>query len=69
MFRGIAYYSGGLIVPVQDSPKAPIALFTKANVIDGTFNYSGSSGKVRHTVALVSWNDPEDRYRQGSGIC
>lgn len=64
MFRGIAYYSGGLIVPVQDSPKDPIALFTKANVIDGTFNYSGSSGKVRHTVALVSWNDPEDRYRQ-----
>lgn len=64
VFRGIAYYSGGLIVPVQDSPKEPVALFTKANVIDGTFNYSGSSGKVRHTVALVSWNDPEDRYRQ-----
>jgi predicted phage tail protein len=27
------------------------------------FNYSGSSGKVRHTVVLVSWNDPEDGYK------
>lgn len=64
IFRGITYWAGGALVPVQDAPKDPVALFTPANVIDGQFNYEGTSAKARHTVALVSWNDPDDRYRQ-----
>lgn len=64
IFRGMSYWAGGTIVPTQDSPKDPIALFTKANVIDGEFAYSGTSGKQRHTVALVAWNNPTERYRQ-----
>lgn len=64
VFRGITYFSGGMIVPVQDSPKEAVALFTPANVEGGEFNYSGSSAKTRATVVLVSWNDPADRYRQ-----
>ena len=35
-----------------------------ASVIDGMPNYVGSSAKTRHTVALVTWNDPDDLYRQ-----
>lgn len=64
IFRGMAYWSGGTITAVQDSPSNPVALFTPANVIGGQFNYSGSSIKARHTVALVAWNDPSDRYKQ-----
>lgn len=64
IFRGMIYWSTGTIVAVQDSPASAIALFTAANVIDGVFNYQGSSAKSRHTVVLVSWNDPADRYRQ-----
>lgn len=67
VFCGQSYWSGGSIVTTQDSPFDPVALFTPANVINtqsGCFSYSGSSIKSRHTVALVSWNDPEDRYRQ-----
>lgn len=64
IFCGIAYWGAGTVIAVQDAPADPVALFTPANVIDGAFNYSGSSVKQRHTVALVSWNDPADRYKQ-----
>lgn len=67
VFCGMVYWAGGSIVATQDAPADPVALFTPANVINtktGPFNYSGTSLKARHTVALVSWNDPADRYRQ-----
>lgn len=64
IFRGIAYWSAGEITVSQDSPSDAVQLFTQANIVGGQFNYSGSSGKVRHTVVLVSWNDPEDGYRE-----
>lgn len=63
-FNAMSFWANGAITAVQDSPRDPIALFNSANVIGGTFNYSGSSAKTRHTVALVTWNDPADRYRQ-----
>lgn len=66
-FRGLAYWSGGTVVATQDAPKDPVKLFTPANVLDsetGPFSYSGSSIKTQHTVALVTWNDPVDRYKQ-----
>ena len=64
VFNGLAYWANDSITAVQDSPKSPVALFTPANIVGGAFNYSGSSMKTRHTVALVSWNDPTDNYNQ-----
>lgn len=64
IFRAMTYWSSEQITCVQDRPSDPVALLTSANVIDGQFNYSGSSVKARHTVALVTWNDPNDRCRQ-----
>jgi predicted phage tail protein len=64
VFRGMAYWSGGAITVTQDAPQDPVYQFTAANVIDGEFAYQGSSAKARHTVALVSWVDPDDFYRQ-----
>lgn len=64
IFRGMSYWASGSISAVQDAPKDPVYLYTNANVIDGTFSYQGSSAKSRHTVALVTWNDPADQYRQ-----
>jgi predicted phage tail protein len=64
IFRAMAYWSAGSVTAVQDAPTDPVALFTAANVIDGAFNYSGSSSKSRHTVVLVAWNDPLDGFRQ-----
>lgn len=63
IFRGMIYWSAGTVTAVQDSPQDAAYLFTSANVVDGRFAYQGASAKTRHTVALVSWNDPDDFYR------
>ncbi len=70
IFRGMIYWASGQVTAVQDAPADPVALFTDANVISRdesgnpipAFTYQGSSLKTRHTVALVSWNDPDDFY-------
>lgn len=64
IFRGMIYWQAGAVTVAQDAPSDPVYLYTPSNVIDGSFNYQGSSAKTRHSVALVSWNDPEDFYRQ-----
>jgi predicted phage tail protein len=64
IFRAVTFWGGGEVRVSQDAPQDVEQLFTKANVIEGQFSYSGSSGSVRHTVVLVSWNDPQDAYRQ-----
>ncbi len=63
-FRSMVYWASGSLTLSQDAPSDPVALFTQSNVIDGLFSYSGSSAKARHTVALVTWNDPDDLYAQ-----
>lgn len=63
-FRAMAWWSSGALTVTQDAPRDPVALYTQANVIDGVFSYAGASARARHTVALVSWNDPADFYRQ-----
>lgn len=62
-FRSLAFWAGGSVWPMQDSPKDSSAVITPANVIGGDFTYRTTSQKARHTVALVTWNDPEDFYR------
>jgi predicted phage tail protein len=62
IFRAMTYWAASTIFVSQDAPKSPTQIFTAANVIDGMFNYVGSSGRVRHTVALITWNDPQDNY-------
>jgi len=60
IFRGMVYYSAGLIVAVQDAPASPVAQFAPANVINGKFSYSGVGRRARHNVAVVKWNDLTD---------
>ncbi|WP_329768969.1 host specificity protein J [Stenotrophomonas maltophilia] len=64
MFRGISFYAAGQIMASADMPKDPVYTYSQANVVDGKFTYTGSGGKARHTVALVSWSDPVDFGRQ-----
>lgn len=63
-FRSMVYWASGSLTLAQDAPSDPVALFSQANVVDGAFSYSGSSAKARHTVAMVTWNDPADLYAQ-----
>lgn len=62
-FRGMIYWSSGLVTVVTDKDEDPVQLVSPANVIDGVINYSGPSLKTKHSVVLVRWNDPEDGYR------
>jgi predicted phage tail protein len=64
VFRGMSYWASGAVTVSQDAPQDAAYLYTPANVIDGVFSYAGSSSKARHTVALVTWNDPDDFYKQ-----
>jgi predicted phage tail protein len=62
IFRGMVFWSTGLVTASQDAPKSVDAVYTAANVIDGTFTYTGTSAKTRHNVVLVSWNNPKNGY-------
>lgn len=63
VFRGMAYWSAGAVVATADMPSDPVYVYTAANVVGGQFKYVGSSLKTRYTVALVTWNDPENAYQ------
>jgi hypothetical protein len=63
IFRAIAYYSAGGIHTIQDSEKEPVYSFTNANIKDGDFTYSNSAKKVRHTVAIIRYNDKRNFYK------
>lgn len=64
IFRGIVYWHSNTIFCSQDRPSNPVKLFTPSNIEGGVFQYAGSAKQARHTVALVSWNDPENLYKQ-----
>ncbi|TDW20396.1 putative phage tail protein [Rhizobium azibense] len=61
-WRGMAYWSLGQVFASADMPEDPAKLFSPANVV-GDFNYSGTSQKARHSVCLVSYNNPDDFFR------
>lgn len=64
IFNGLVYWRGGMLTIAADKPANPVSLFTAANVIDGAFTYTGTPLNQRHTVCLVTWNDPADRCKQ-----
>ncbi|CAG9262239.1 phage tail protein [Paraburkholderia caribensis] len=64
VFRGMAYWSDGMVMSVADMPQDPTHIYVPANVIEGKFRYMGSSLKTRYTVAMVNWHDPDNEYRE-----
>jgi len=64
VFRGMGFWDGGMVSFTQDAPADPVMLYSASNVIDGEFSYSGSARKDRHSVVHVTWNDPDDNYKQ-----
>lgn len=73
VFRGMLYFSEGTIIAIQDKPKPITKIFSPSNVIqqvddngnitEPPFAYEGTARKARKTIALVSWNDPDDQYK------
>jgi len=62
-FRGMIFWAGGMVNIMQDSPSSPVMQFSAANII-GKVSYKGSSRKDRATVALITYNDKDDLYKQ-----
>lgn len=62
-FHGFTYWSSGLIYARADYPSDPIRTITQANVGGGVITYSSASMQERHSVAQVTWHDPDDLGR------
>lgn len=73
IFRGMVYWSAGIVVSIQDRPGPFVYTFNPANttqVVDDSgevtepcFEYQGTAKRTRHTVCLVSWDDPSNNYQ------
>jgi predicted phage tail protein len=55
IFRGIAFYGAGSMTILADKPTDPQYILGPASVLEGSFSYSGSSQKSRHTTATVAY--------------
>lgn len=62
-WRGSFYWGNGVVNPVQDRPKDPIALVTPANTLMGSLDYGESSLKSRPTVVRASFPDGDNDFR------
>lgn len=63
VFRAISYWDGNSIVCDADIPQDTYFTYTRANVIDGIFEYTGTRARDRHTVAKVAWDNPANHYK------
>lgn len=63
VFHGMSYWSSGLIYAKSDYPTDPIRTINQTNVLEGKITYSTGSIQERHSVVMVTWNDPADMYK------
>ena len=63
IFRGMSYWNGEKIFADADVPQDPVYTFSRANVIDGQFEYTGTRARDRHTLAKVAWDNPLNSYQ------
>lgn len=62
IFLGILYWQDGQLTAVQDTPQDPVYSFSKANVIEGSFNYQTTGNRTKINQVIVTWNDPTINY-------
>lgn len=63
IFRAMSYWNGEKIVLDADVPQDPVYTFSRANVVNGEFNYPGSRLRDRHTIAKVAWDNPNNDFQ------
>lgn len=64
VFRGMVYWGTDSVVGVADMPGDIKKLVGPSNITSDGFEYTGTSLRERHSVAVVMWNDPDDNYKQ-----
>ena len=55
VFRGLAYFTAGSFVVKQDKPTDSTYVINSSMVVDGFFEYNGTSLKSRHTCVTVAY--------------
>lgn len=63
VMRAYMFWDGQSIVLDADMPSDTVYTFTRANVIDGHFEYSGTRKRDRHTIAVVNFDNPYNRFK------
>ncbi|OAV29463.1 TipJ family phage tail tip protein [Moraxella catarrhalis] len=63
VFRGLTYWDGTQIVVDSDTPKDAVYTFTRSNVVNGEFIYTGTRHRDRHTVFKVAFDSPDNDYK------
>lgn len=64
VFRGMLFWGNNEVNIIADMPSDTVHTYTNAKVVNGRFEYADTPRSTRYTVALVSWNDPKDMFRQ-----
>tara|TARA_Y100000401_G_scaffold32351_1_gene23767 strand:+ start:5859 stop:9122 length:3264 start_codon:yes stop_codon:yes gene_type:complete len=57
VFRGLAYFTAGSFVVKQDKPTDSTYVINPSMVVDGFFEYNGTSLKSRHTCVTVAYQN------------
>ena len=62
IYRGMTYWGQSKMTSIADMPRDVDYIFSRANVVDGRFVYSGTSEKTIYTRAIVSYDNPNNSY-------
>ena len=62
IFRAMSYWNGERVVLDADIPQDPVYTFSRANVVEGNFEYTGTRQRDRHTLAKVAWDNPANNF-------
>ncbi|EJB8538775.1 host specificity protein J [Acinetobacter baumannii] len=63
VFRAITFWDGMSIICDADIPQDTYFTYTRANVIEGNFEYAGTRARDRHNVVKVAWDNPLNQYK------
>ncbi|MEX5587067.1 host specificity protein J [Pseudomonas urmiensis] len=63
IFHGLAYWDGNQISVNADMPQDPVYTYTMSQILgDGAIKYTGSKWRDRHSLAMVSFDDPAQGF-------
>ena len=62
-FCGMSFWSSGIVFATADRLQDPIKTISQVNTIGGKITYATASNQERHTVARITWYDPDDYSR------
>ncbi|XMM17913.1 phage tail protein [Escherichia coli] len=60
----MVFWAGGTVAGLPFNSLNPVTTFAVSVIKDGLFTYKGSARKDRPSVALVTYNNKEDGYKQ-----